>query len=238
MLSTAIHDGPPVEPRPSATVVVARGSAPWQLLMMRRPGGAEFAPGAWVFPGGSVHASDALYPDPVRAAAVRELFEELGVLLARRSDRRFARDRECGLVRERLLAGEPFASALEGLGLTPAFDRLAYLSRWITPLPLRRRFDARFYVTKLPAGQREHPQAGEVVEWRWLSSTDALAELPLVPATRRVLESLAAEPDAAGLIRKLRRRRPGRAYLPRLIQRDGQVDIVVETVEPPDQVGV
>ncbi len=234
-----MHDGPPVTPRPSATVIVARGDEPWELLMMRRPGGAEFAPGAWVFPGGSVHSEDRSFADVVRAAAIRELFEELGVLLARRSDGRFARDRDCGLVREELEAGAGFASALEALRLAPAFDRLAYLTRWITPVVLRRRFDARFYVAKLPAGQREHPQEGEVVDWRWLRPGDALAELSLVPATRRVLESLAGEPSAPRLIRKLRRRRkPGPAYLPRLLHEAGHVDILVETVEPPDLLGV
>jgi len=51
--------------------------------MLRRPGGADFAPGAHVFAGGSVHAEDRLLGDPLRGAAVRELFEELGILLAR-----------------------------------------------------------------------------------------------------------------------------------------------------------
>lgn len=220
-------------------MVVTRGSSPWQLLMMRRPGGAEFAPGAWVFPGGSVHLDeDAGLGDPVRGAAARELFEELGILLARRPDGRFARDRECAAVRERVAGGVAFKAALDQLGLTPALDRLAYFSRWITPLPMKRRFDARFYVTKLPAGQREHPQAGEVVDWRWVTPEAALAELQLVPPTRRMLEILAGEPEAARLIRKLRRRRPGPAYLPRLIEINGVIDIVVETVELPDLGGV
>src|SRR4051812_47948556 len=73
----AINDGPPVTPRPSATVLLLRGSQPWELLLMRRPGGADFAPGAYVFPGGSVHGEDAKWPDEIRAAAVRELFEEV-----------------------------------------------------------------------------------------------------------------------------------------------------------------
>ena len=50
--------------------------------MIRRPGGAEFAPSAYVFPGGSVHAADEGFPDAGRAAALRELFEEAGILLA------------------------------------------------------------------------------------------------------------------------------------------------------------
>jgi 8-oxo-dGTP pyrophosphatase MutT (NUDIX family) len=206
--------------------------------MMRRPGGADFAPGAWVFPGGSVHADDSGFADPVRGAAVRELFEEMGVLLARRADGRFARDLEARRLRHVLGDGSSFKAGLDRLGLAPALDRLTYFQRWITPLVVRRRFDARFYVTKLPAGQREHPQDGEVVDWRWVTAEEAIDELPLVPATRRVLETLAVEVHAPRMIRKLRRRRPGPAFLPRLYQRDGVVDIVVETVEPPDHLGV
>lgn len=238
LLSIATHDGPPVEPRPSATVLVLRGTSPWQVLMMRRPGGAEFAPGAWVFPGGSVQADDESFADPVRAAAIRELFEELGVLLARRRDRRFARDREARKLRDLHASGSSFNGGLEQLGLEPAFDRLTYFQRWITPVVMRRRFDARFYVAKLPAGQREHPQVGEVVDWRWVTPVEAIDELQLVPATRRVLETLALEAEAPRLIRKLRRRRPGPAFLPRLLQKDGTFDIVVDTVEPPDLIGV
>ena len=205
---------------------------------MRRPGGAEFAPGAWVFPGGSVQSEDEAFPDPVRGAAARELFEELGVLLARRRDRRFARDREARQLRELLAGGASFNAGLDQLGLAPALDRLAYFQRWITPVALKRRFDARFYVTKLPAGQREHPQEGEVVDWRWLTPGEAIDELDLVPATQRVLETLALEPDAPRLIRKLRRRRrPGRAYLPRLLVKDGTFEIAIETIEPPDPAG-
>ena len=51
-------DGPPVTPRPAATVLLVRDGDPWELLMVRRPGGADFAPGAYVFPGGAVHDED------------------------------------------------------------------------------------------------------------------------------------------------------------------------------------
>ena len=77
---TAINEGPPVTPRPSATVLLVReapNAGDWELLLMRRPGGADFAPGAYVFPGGTVHAGDSKFPDEIRAAAVRELFEEV-----------------------------------------------------------------------------------------------------------------------------------------------------------------
>jgi 8-oxo-dGTP pyrophosphatase MutT (NUDIX family) len=217
-----VHQGPTVEPRPSASVLLVRGGSPWEVLMMRRPEGAEFAPGAYVFPGGSVHEEDRRFPDEVRAAAARELFEEVGILLARRG-RRFARERDGR--RLRALLGEQLGwpDALAAAGLEPAHDRLALLARWITPEPLRRRFDTRFYLARLPAGQTVHPQPGEVVDWMWVVPGPALADqrLALVYATRRILESVAAEPDPRRLFTRVRRRRTVQPVTPRLVQRDG-----------------
>jgi 8-oxo-dGTP pyrophosphatase MutT (NUDIX family) len=227
-----VNRGTPVTPRPAATVLLVDPAvSPWRLLMMRRPGGADFAPGAYVFPGGSVHQEDAELGDPDRAAAVRELFEEVGLLLARRRDRRFARDRECTLLRERLSAGAGWVEALRSLELTPALDRLAFLARWITPEAVPRRFDTRFYVARRPSGQTVHPQPGEVTDWLWTSPAGALAPdgPTLVHATRRILESVAGEPDAARLIARLRRRPETPPVTPR-VQRlpDGGFQIVEE----------
>jgi 8-oxo-dGTP pyrophosphatase MutT (NUDIX family) len=229
-LAAMLNDGPPVEPRPSASVLVARagrdGESDWEILMMRRPGGSEFAPGAYVFPGGSVHQEDAAFGDPLRAAAARELFEELGILLARRPDGRFARDAEARRVRSALEGGQGWVEALRSLALTPALDRLAFLARWITPLPLKRRFDTSFFVCKLPTAQTEHPDPGEVVDWLWTTPGRALAELEMVYATRGILEMLLGEPDAPRFIRKLRRRRPGPVVMPRITRsRDGVVPV-------------
>ena len=226
-----LHDGPPVEPRPSASVIVLRGKAPFEVLMMRRPGGSEFAPNAYVFPGGSVHPEDAAYGDDSRAAAVRELFEELGLLMARLPGGRFARERECRRLRRLLEAGSAWREALEGLRLTPAFDRLAFLTRWVTPVPLRRRFDARFYVCRLPAGQVEHPQPGEVADWRWVRPRDALRKqdgLEMVFATRMILQSITGETDAPRLVAKLRRRKPGPAILPRIVPTGSGFEVIPE----------
>jgi 8-oxo-dGTP pyrophosphatase MutT (NUDIX family) len=220
-LSGMLNEGPPVEPRPAATVVLARGRQPWEVLLMRRPGGAEFAPGAYVFPGGSVHREDRLFSDDIRGAAVRELFEEVGVLLARRRGR-FARDSDCGRLRDRLSAGVAFPAALRELDLEPAFDRLAYFARWVTPKPLRRRFDTRFFLCRLPARQTIHPEPGEVEEWLWISASAALREsrITLVHATRMNLAVLADEPDIGRLIARVRRRRPPTLIEPRLVQTD------------------
>src|SRR5256885_13264475 len=74
-------EGKPVTPQPSATVLLIRNGEPWEILLVHRPGGADFAPGAYVFPGGTVHKDDRAWGDEIAAAAIRELFEETGILL-------------------------------------------------------------------------------------------------------------------------------------------------------------
>jgi 8-oxo-dGTP pyrophosphatase MutT (NUDIX family) len=182
-----------------------------------------------VFPGGSVHAEDSRLGDVDRAAAIRELFEEMGVLLARRAEGRFARDRECGRLRDRLAAGVAFADALDELELTPALDRLVFLARWITPEVISRRFDTRFYLARRPPGQTVHPQPGEVADWLWIAPEEALAEggPTLVHATRRILQSVAGEADPARLIARLRRRAETPPVTPRVVPRpDGGFEIL------------
>ncbi len=186
---------------------------------MRRPGGADFAPDAYVFPGGAVHPDDSESGDASAAAAVRELFEEVGILLARRQGR-LARDRDCEQVRSLLAEGKTFGQALRALGLEPAGDRLVLLARWVTPVQLRRRFDARFYLARLPANQTVHPQEGEVADWLWISPSNALTDpaVTLVYATRSVLESVATDPDAATVFARARRQREVPIVEPRLVQ--------------------
>ncbi|HKW73126.1 MAG TPA: NUDIX hydrolase, partial [Candidatus Dormibacteraeota bacterium] len=125
---SAINEGPPVTPRPSATVLLVRGEEPWELLMVQRPGGADFAPGAWVFPGGTVIEDDRSFEDELRAAAVREVFEEVGILLA--SD---AGDAECMWVGRELRRGISFSGSMHKAGLAPDFGALVIFARWVTP---------------------------------------------------------------------------------------------------------
>ena len=188
-----MHDGAPVTPRQAATVLLYRRVPELEFLFIQRPGGADFAAGAWVFPGGSVHAEDEGYAEPWRAAAIRELFEEAGVLYARRSGRLATAD-EAASVRDRIAQGRGYGRALAALSLAPAVDELCYFARWITPEVVRKRFDTRFYLAALPEGQTVHPQPGEVADWRWAAPHAALADetFTLVFATRRVLESVAA----------------------------------------------
>jgi len=223
----AINDGPPVTPRPSATVLLVRGTTPWELLLMRRPGGADFAPGAYVFPGGSVHGEDAQWPDEICAAAVRELFEEVGILLARKSGR-LVRDADCRAVRSLIEQGSTFSDALRGRRLEPAYDRLALFARWVTPARLSRRFDTRFFFARSPAGQTITPQEGEVTDWLWIAPERALADpaLTLVYATRAVLESVAVGASSSQLIAKARRQHEVPIVEPRLVQTESGWEVV------------
>ena len=224
---SALNDGPPVTPRPSATVLLVRGGRPWELLLMRRPRGADFAPGAYVFPGGAVHAEDAQWPDEIRAAAVREVFEEVGILLARRAGR-VARDTDCLAVRSMLEEGVTFTDAVRRRRLEPAHDRLVMFARWVTPARLSRRYDTRFFFARVPAGQVVRPQEGEVTDWLWIAPERALADptLTLVYATRSVLESVAVGLSSSALIARARRLREVPVVQPRLVQTESGWEVV------------
>jgi 8-oxo-dGTP pyrophosphatase MutT (NUDIX family) len=208
-------------------VLLLRGTKPWELLLMRRPGGADFAPGAYVFPGGVVHPEDSMWGDEIKAAAVRELFEEVGILLAR-GGRRFARERDCDRIRELVAGGISFSEALRSSGLEPALDRLILLTRWVTPSLLRRRYDARFYLARLPGSQSVRVQTDEVSDWLWTTAERALNEpsITLVYATRKVLESVARDEVATGLLARVRRLKSVPVVEPRIVQTDSGWEIV------------
>jgi len=194
---------------------------------MQRPGGADFAPGAYVFPGGTVHADDMGWGDEIRMAAVREMFEEVGILVARRGSR-FAVEKDCEQVRAIIEGGKSFGEALRELRLEPALDQLVLFARWVTPAQLRRRYDARFFLAELPAGQEVRAQEGEVVSWTWTTPGRAIAspEITLVYATQTVLESVASEPDAARLFSAARRRKEVPTVEPKMVETESGWEIV------------
>ena len=200
--------GEPVQPKLAATVVLVRpGPDGLEALLTKRPSSMAFAPDVYVFPGGRVDAGDAdpslqtrSVIDPAAAAgalggdldpaialaahiaAVRELFEEAGVLLADvtgPSDRVDAHAAvaapSLGLARSALVGGETtFRAIADELDLRLRTDLLVPLSRWVTPPILPRRFDARFFAAQLPAGARESFEGGEVEEHAWMTPEAAL----------------------------------------------------------------
>jgi 8-oxo-dGTP pyrophosphatase MutT (NUDIX family) len=202
-----------------------------EVYMLRRKSSMKFAPGAYVFPGGSVDARDAdeqmawAGPDPAEwgqifdappelacalvCAAVRETFEESGVLLAGLSADAIVADTtgpDWEADRQSLLDRSlSLAELLARRGLVLRSDLLRPWSRWITPVIEERRFDARFFAAALPPQQRTRDVGGEAAEVAWMVPSDAIAmgrrkEIVLWPPTAVTLAELAACPDVAAAL--------------------------------------
>ncbi len=255
----------PAAPRDAATVIILRAAADGagvETLMLRRTAAMKFAPGAYVFPGGSVDPAD--YgaevgwhgPSPAEfgarlgasaevaralvCAAVRETFEESGVLLAGVPDG--APDSPLAVPdgpswdadRAALAAGTlTLAELLSRRGLVLRADLLVPWDRWVTPEGEPRRFDARFFAAALPDGQRAvgHEAEAEHVAWlRPASAIDAAraGEISLLPPTAATLNHLAAAVAAGtGVDGILATRRAIEPICPRLVLEDGQAWLVI-----------
>jgi glyoxylase-like metal-dependent hydrolase (beta-lactamase superfamily II)/8-oxo-dGTP pyrophosphatase MutT (NUDIX family) len=175
----------PVPLRPAATVLLLRdGASGLEVLMTRRSMTASFAPGAYVFPGGGIDAADTqCHAQATRRAsqsdlhltqaiaAIRESFEELGVLLARRANGSHAgADDITALDRK-----APFAEQCAARGLTLDAAEVFVLAHWITDRDLPRRFDVPFLVARMPEGQEPVADESEQFEPVWVRPADALA---------------------------------------------------------------
>src|ERR1051326_1214424 len=255
----------PAVPRDAATVILLRlgdraGSGNGGAgFLRRRTAELEFAPGACVFPGGSVDERDAdpgigwagpapedfaaqldVPPERARAlvcAAIRETFEESGVLLAGDGagmvDARLVSD-SAALAADRhaLLTGTTTLGEVLGRrGLVLRADLLTPWARWITPEVSPRRFDTWFFAAALPAGQAAtaapegHADPGESESGTWLRPGAALdaaeaGEITLLPPTAVTLRELAAHQDVDGI---LARRRTIAPRLPRVTIENGKV---------------
>ena len=203
LVATTLPASVPI--RPAATIVLVHDGADGvEVLMVRRDRKAVFMSGARVFPGGAVDemddsdlARDAVTwsgdPEefPWRAAALRELFEEAGVLVGPRS----------GI--DQTLDGTDFYEALVASGERLDADALEYIGNWVTPLGPPRRFDARFFV--VAASGDPITDDREVFDAVWVRPGDALqaadrGEWQLEFPTRRTLEMLLDHATAADLM--------------------------------------
>ncbi|MFF7775937.1 NUDIX hydrolase [Streptomyces tanashiensis] len=212
----------PVAPRRAATVLLLRdGAAGPDVHMLRRRTSMAFAGGAYAYPGGGVDPrdeqpvrwagpsletwaarlglDDAAQAQAVVCAAVRETFEEAGVLLAGETEdgvvgdttgEEWERDREALVAREL-----SFADFLDRRGLVLRSDLLGAWARWITPEFEQRRYDTWFFVAALPAGQRTRDVSGEADRTVWIRPAEAAAgydrgELTMMPPTISTLRAL------------------------------------------------
>ncbi|HWG92830.1 MAG TPA: NUDIX hydrolase [Mycobacteriales bacterium] len=242
----ALRDGShaPAPTRDAATVALLReGPQGPETYLLRRAGAMVFG-GMHVFPGGSVDPADASAetawagPPPsafaaafacderlARAlvcAAVREVFEEAGVLLAGPSPHEVLADVSSAEWEAERVALEAREQSLTELlarrSLVLRADLLSPLAHWITPEVEPRRFDTRFFVAEVPAGQVPRDVGGEAVERRWVRPADALQQgLVMLPPTAAALSDLAAHADVAAALRAERTVRP---VLPKLVVHD------------------
>ena len=228
----------PAAPLPSSTVILldddARGAGPFRLLMLKRHGSVTF-PGVHAFPGGVVDPGDAVAPGaalpadqrwagapaaddastalPFWVAAVRELFEEVGLLLAVRDGRLIEGplDADVLALRARLHARESLADVLVRIGAVPATHTLHAFARWVTPTVNPRRFDTRFLVGRTPRGQEPCPDGTETESCAWYTPQGAQAaylagEIELIPPTVRTLDDLARFPSIDAVLDHARTR--------------------------------
>jgi 8-oxo-dGTP pyrophosphatase MutT (NUDIX family) len=251
----------PASPSPAATLVLLRdrpaGLA--EILMIQRHGKSKFAAGDYVFAGGKVEADD--IPDDVErfcrdltadeasarlggdltprqalgywVGAIREAFEEVGVLLAydRRGEFvRFTPDNHARFDEHRTAcqsANPAFFTMLRAEGLTLATDRLTYFAHWITPEEQPLRFDTRFFAAVAPADQAPEVDGHEIVAQRWLTPVEAFEafrrnEITLRLPTIKNLELLQSGGSRTADILGALRGRAVPTIRPRVLQVDGK----------------
>ncbi len=220
-----------VAPRNAATVVLLRdGRAGLEAYLLRRTSTMAFAPGMHVFPGGSVDPRDAeLSPawagpqvetwattlgcdEPLAralvCAAVRETFEESGVLLAGSAESGVpdTTDDDWERARQELLdRSQSLAGLVESRQLVVRSDLLRAWAHWITPEFEPRRFDTRFFVAAVPTGQRARDISGEADLAVWLPVAEAVegfgsGRFPMLPPTIVTLRELTAYDDVADVL--------------------------------------
>ena len=255
-----------IEVRDAATVMLVRDvDDGMQVFMLRRNLNSDFVGGAYVFPGGAVDEADrhadleaicrGLSDDAASerlgiergglafwVAAVRECFEEAGVLLA--APTAAARDEVLSFVDEEIAerfrihrkavdTGERrLVEVCESEGLQLVADRVHYFSHWITPEGPPRRYDTRFFVTAAPPEQEPLHDDRETIASLWVRPADALerhrdGELDLIFPTIKNLEAIARFDRSADLLAAAAAITDVPAVQPRIIQEQGGTRIVL-----------
>ena len=247
----------PAVPRAAATVLLLRdGAGGLEVFLQRRVAGMAFAAGMTVFPGGGVDQRDAdatiAWAGPSAAdwagwfnateqvaralvcAAVRETFEESGVLLAGTADTAdtvVTRTDQYAGARDELVSRDvSLAGFLAREGLTLRSDLLRPWAHWITPVQEKRRYDTRFFAAKLPQGQDADGKTTEAESSGWFRPGDALADAAagrstLMPPTWHTLTELA---EFGSADEALAAERVIEAIIPKLIRDGDEIRVVAE----------
>jgi len=205
-------------PQPSASVILLKDGLdrkdPFVIFLLRRQGESRFMPNRCVFPGGRVEKKDGEDPwaeESLKACALRELWEEAGVILA--EDRKKAAAVPAGAkqaARSALQAGEAgLKEAMDSLGLKPDFKTLIPYARWITPAARNMRFDTVFYLAPAPPGQEADSDQKETSAGLWLAPQKALdqnqaGEVALAPPQVRILGELSGYASVQDLLSRNR----------------------------------
>ncbi len=243
--------------RPAATVMLVRdGADGLEVFMMQRTHAATFARGQYVFPGGKVDDADhAEVFEPIcdglddasasaqlgldhgglawLVAAVREVFEDAGVLLARRADSDRVVDLDdpdtaarYNAARHAIHEGDlSLADFCWAEGLLLLVDRIHIVDHWVTPLGERRRFDTRFFVGAAPPAQHPLHDDKETIASRWVRPADALrmwhdGEIQMFPPTVASLEFLCGFDVAADAVAAAEAAGVPEVVLPRIVVDD------------------
>lgn len=251
----------PVTPVPASTVILLRdvpGGSP-EVLMLERHSRSEFLPDMYVFPGGRVEDEDHALADRVRGltakgaaalletvdpehamgfvvAAIRETFEESGILLASRRGEETLVDADLAtkLGRHRLAVQQgdhSFRELIEAEDLLLAADRLAVHGHWITPESVPRRFDTLFFATLTPPGQRADHDGVESTHHVWTTPEDALRRgrertRQIIFPTACTLETLTGFENAEQAL-EAARARPVVPVLPTMVEENGEMRLAI-----------
>lgn len=251
--------------RAASTILIVRERDGLEVLMVKRNAEIDFFSGAMMFPGGKVEARDG---DPrwaahargwrdvaaderaPRIAALREAFEECGLLAAAgpvAAPRDRASEEDLGAARARVESGATgFLDVLGARGMRLDLSRLTLFSRWLTPPITARRFDTWFYLVAAPEDQSAAVDGREVIETEWVAPAEALrraaaGERRILFPTRMTLRLLAASPTLAHAVAACANRsrepitpvidmRAGQRYLRLLPEHGhGEVEELLET---------
>lgn len=236
-------------PVPAATLLLLRDAPAFEVLMMCRHERSSFAGGALVFPGGKVDAGDfdpawMACADGVAAdarvaasqiAAVREAYEEVGVLLARDRSGAIASGDAARALSDRRGAVEKddalFLDLVRRAGLRLALDQLSLFSHWIAPPNLHKRYDTLFFTARFPAGQSVIEDGEEATEALWIAPEEAIAARAsgarkIIFPTARNLDLLSTSKSVDEVIAFARARRI-EPVTPRLEMRNGKALLTI-----------